>query len=121
MLYEKLEVWKRSRLLSIAVYREMAACRDFGFKDQITRSALSVPSNIAEGCERISIKERIRFIDIAKASLGEFKTQADIGSEVGFISREAGRVWLDEASQLSRMLAGLIQTLKIKDGQEDTR
>ena len=41
-------------------------CRDFGFKDQITRSALSVPSNIAEGCERKSLKERKHFFAIAK-------------------------------------------------------
>ena len=57
-------------------------CRDYGFKDQITRSALSVPSNIAEGCERRSLKERKHFFAIAKGSIGEFATQADIGSEV---------------------------------------
>ncbi|MFM2596684.1 four helix bundle protein [Vibrio fortis] len=66
MLYRKLDVWQRSRLLSISVYREMDTCRDYGFKDQITRSALSVPSNIAEGCERKSLKERQRFFAIAK-------------------------------------------------------
>jgi len=115
MLYESLDVWKRSRQLSIDVYRQLAKCRDYGFKDQITRSALSVPSNIAEGFERSSIKERIRFIDIAKASMGEFKTQADIGREVGFIERSVASEWIDEAAQLSKMLAGLTLTLKAKD------
>jgi len=115
MLYENLDVWKRSRAMTISVYRTLAECRDFGFKDQITRSMLSVPSNIAEGFERSSIKERIRFIDIAKASMGEFKTQADIGREVGFIERSVASQWIDEAAQLSKMLAGLTQTLKAKD------
>lgn len=115
MLYENLDVWKRSRQLSIDVYRQLSSCRDYGFKDQITRSALSVPSNIAEGFERSSIKERIRFIDIAKASMGEFKTQADIGREVGFIERSVASEWLDEAAQLSKMLAGLTLTLKAKE------
>jgi four helix bundle protein len=79
MLYENLDVWKRSRLMTIEVYRVLKDCRDYCFKDQITRSILSVPSNIAEGCERSSMKERKRFLDFAKGSLGEFKTQADIG------------------------------------------
>ena len=112
MLYENLDVWKRSRQLSIITYQELSSCRDFGFKDQITRSMLSVPSNIAEGCERSSLKERVRFLDIAKASLGEFKTQADIGVEVGFISKEHGLYFLDEASQISKMLGSLISKLK---------
>ena len=76
MLYQNLLVWQRSRLLSIDVYKTLLTCRDYGFKDQITRSALSVPSNIAEGCERETIKERHRFISIAKGSMGEFNYEA---------------------------------------------
>ncbi|MYM65123.1 four helix bundle protein [Pseudomaricurvus sp. HS19] len=109
MLYEDLEVWQRSRLLVISVYKTLEGCREFGFKDQITRSALSVPSNIAEGYERESVKERRRFLEIAKGSLGEFKTQADIGMAIGLIPRELGIAWLNESSQLSRMLASLIR------------
>jgi four helix bundle protein len=52
MLYENINVWKRSRQLSIITYQELSSCRDFGFKDQKTHSILSVPSNIEEGCER---------------------------------------------------------------------
>ena len=112
MLYRKLDVWQRSRLLSIFVYREVGYCRDYGFKDQITRSALSVPSNIAEGCERKSLKERRHFFAIAKGSIGEFATQADIGSEVGFISKSVGEQWQSEAFQISRMLGALIKSLE---------
>ncbi|ULN64481.1 four helix bundle protein [Vibrio gigantis] len=112
MLYRKLDVWQRSRLLSISVYREVGYCRDYGFKDQITRSALSVPSNIAEGCERKSLKERKHFFAIAKGSIGEFATQADIGSEVGFISKETGAQWQSEALHISRMLGALIKSLE---------
>lgn len=112
MLYENLEVWKRSRLLTISVYQNLGACRDFGFKDQITRSALSVPSNIAEGCERLSAKERRRYLDIAKGSLGEFKTQADIGVAVGLIPELVGNSWLSESDELAKMLKGLIRSIK---------
>ncbi|HDH17022.1 MAG TPA: four helix bundle protein, partial [Gammaproteobacteria bacterium] len=50
--FEKLVVWKKSSRLAVAVYREFKPCRDYGLKDQITRAAVSIPSNIAEGSER---------------------------------------------------------------------
>jgi four helix bundle protein len=111
MLYQNLLVWQRSRLLSIDVYKTLLTCKDYGFKDQITRSALSVPSNISEGCERETIKERHRFISIAKGSMGEFKTQADIGTEVGFIDKEKGLFWQKEAAEISKMLGSLLKKL----------
>jgi four helix bundle protein len=77
--FEKLEVWTRSSRLCVALYRELKESRDWGFKDQITRSALSVPSNIAEGYERNSRKEYVQFLRIAKGSCGELRTQAHIG------------------------------------------
>jgi four helix bundle protein len=112
MLYEKLDVWKRSRSLTIEVYKLLENCRDYGFKDQITRSSLSVPSNIAEGCERESIKERVRFFDFAKGSLGEFVTQVDIGAEIGFIPKERALGLIKEGKQLSKMLHSLMTKLK---------
>ena len=73
--FEDLEVWKRSARLSADIYKTLANLKDFGFKDQITRSGLSIPSNIAEGAERESIKEFINFLSYAKGSAGELKTQ----------------------------------------------
>ena len=71
MSFEDLEVWKRSARLSADIYKTLANLKDFGFKDQITRSGLSIPSNIAEGAERESIKEFINFLSYAKGSAGE--------------------------------------------------
>jgi len=59
MSFENLEVWKRSARLSGNIYKELKTLKDYGFKDQITRSGLSIPSNIAEGIERTSNKETI--------------------------------------------------------------
>ncbi len=73
--FEDLEVWKRSARLSADIYKTLANLKDYGFKDQITRSGLSIPSNIAEGAERESIKEFINFLSYAKGSAGELKTQ----------------------------------------------
>ena len=65
--------------------------RDFGFRDQITRAGLSVPSNIAEGHERESYKEMANFLSYAKGSAGELRTQVYIGMEIGYIDHETGR------------------------------
>ncbi|MCW4152920.1 four helix bundle protein [Halomonas sp. 18H] len=111
MRHEQMEVWQRSKALSVEVYREVADLRDFGFKDQITRSALSIPSNIAEGFERYTRQEKFRFVSIAKGSCGEFATQALIGIEVGYVSELVGSQWRTEAMEISRMLGSLLKTL----------
>ena len=109
MAFEDLEVWKRSARLSVTLYQQTKALKDFGFRDQLTRSGLSVPSNIAEGFERDSDAEIARFLTIAKGSAGELRTQIQIGIEAGFLDRTEGLKWADEARQISRMLAALIK------------
>ncbi len=87
MRFEDMDVWKRSTRLSIAIYKELAKLRDFGFKDQITRSGLSIPSNIAEGFGRASDKDKRNFLNYAKGSCAELGTQVYIGSEIGYIDK----------------------------------
>ncbi|MBB4863543.1 four helix bundle protein [Pseudomonas nitritireducens] len=113
MDFEKLEVWQRSRRLAVAVFKSMAECRDLGFRDQITRSALSIPSNIAEGMERESDKEKCRFLWIAKGSCGELRTQVMIGAEIGYLAQPLATEWINEARELSRMLHGLISKISV--------
>lgn len=71
MKFEELDVWKRSARLSAEIYKNLRSLKDYGFKDQITRSGLSVPSNIAEGFERQSLKESLQFFSYAKGYCGE--------------------------------------------------
>lgn len=84
--------------------------KDYGFRDQITRSALSVASNIAEGFERVSHKECVSFLSYARGSSGELRTQIYVGVDIGYISRDTGMRWIDESIQISSMITGLIQT-----------
>ena len=112
MRYENLEVWKRSRKLTIDIYRMTNSIKDYGFRDQITRCCLSVPSNIAEGFEKGYRKEKIRFLTISKGSIGEFKTQLDIGIEIGYIPSKKGICLLNEAEEISKMLGKLINNLR---------
>ena len=110
MRFEDLDVWKRSSRLSVSVYKELADCKDFGFKDQITRSSLSIPSNIAEGFERSTNKDSNKFFYYAKGSCGELRTQIYIGIEIGYIKKETGLIWKTETEQLSKMLFALIKS-----------
>ena len=113
-LFEDLVVWKRSARLSSDVYKELRELKDFEFKDQITRSGLSVPSNIAEGYERKSIKGLINFLSIAKGSCGELRTQIYIGIDIGYIKPEIGQLWIEETRQISMMLSGLMKNKTTK-------
>jgi len=107
--FEDLEVWKRSARLSAELYKAARHWRDYGFRDQLTRSGLSVPSNIAEGFERNSHKECANFLGYAKGSCGELRTQIYIGLDVGYIDKITGNQWILEAKEISSMLAALIK------------
>jgi len=112
MKFEDIEIWKRSARLSAELYKAFSECRDFGFKDQITRSGLSIPSNIAEGSERSSRKDFIRFLHYAKGSCGELRTQVYIGMEIGYIEKNQGKTWLNETRELSAMLVSFINSIQ---------
>ena len=110
MKFEDLDVWKRGARLSANIYKELAQIHDFGFRDQITRSGLSIPSNIAEGIERESNKDCIRFLQYAKGSCGELRTQIYIGIDIGYIDHKIGKEWIQETRELSAMLVGLVRS-----------
>ena len=112
MKCEKLDVWKKSARLSANVYKAFKECKDFGFKDQITRAGLSIPSNIAEGMEKVSYKEQIRFLDIAKGSAAEFATQTYIGIDIGYIDKEEGIAWIEASDHILSMLSNLQTNIK---------
>ena len=107
-----MDVWKKSAALSADIYLHLADLRDFGFKDQLTRSGLSIPSNIAEGLERISDQEKIRFLDIARASLAEATTQIYIGMKINYVDKSKGKEWINELESISKMLSALINSIK---------
>lgn len=105
---EELEVWKRSKALAVKVYRLLVNCRDYGFRDQLSRAAVSVPSNIAEGYERNSKKDFANYLRIAKGSCAEVRTQIDIGKEIGYIFHDDAEKLIREYLEISKMLQGLI-------------
>ena len=112
MQFEDMDVWKRASRLSVSVYKELANLKDYGFKDQITRSGLSIPSNIAEGLDRSTDKEKRNFLNYAKGSCAELRTQTYIGIEIGYIPRNVGIEWVAESKEISSMISGLMRYLE---------
>ena len=110
--FENLEVWKRAIDLSVAIYDAFKECRDYGFKDQICRASVSIPSNISEGMERNSIKETTHFLHIAKGSCAEVRTQLIIAARIGYIEKQQKAGLSEEASAISCMLHALATSLK---------
>ena len=110
--FENLEVWKLSARLSVDIYKYFSHCNDFGFKDQITRSSLSIPSNIAEGNDRSTNRDNIKFLYYSKGSCAELRTQIYIGTEIGYIEKASAKIWIEKTIEISKMLTGLINSLK---------
>ena len=110
--FENLVVWQESVQFCADLYLELKNCKDYGFKDQITRAALSIPSNIAEGCEHDSEKEMLKYLNYAKASSGEVQTQLRIGVLTGFIEKEKGEAWIQRVRKFSAMIQGLKKSIR---------
>jgi four helix bundle protein len=109
--FEKLEVWQRAHVLSIEVYRLLAECRDWGFKDQVTRSANSIADNIAEGSERLGKAEFKQFLGYAKGSAGETRSQVLRAIALSYFADSDGKRLRSELVEISRMIHGLIKSL----------
>jgi len=113
--FEDLEVWKVSMDLCADIYKltntELFS-KDFGLKDQIRRSAISVPSNISEGYERDSKNQFVYFLVIAKGSCGELRTQLRIAKALNYLSEKEYFAINDKCISVSKQLAGFINYLK---------
>ena len=115
---ENLDVWKKACRLSVSTYQITRNCKEHGFKDQITRAALSIASNIAEGYERETNKTRVQFLKIAKGSCGELWTQLMIGRAAGFLESNQAKQLEQETKQVSRMIWGLILHYQKKEEKD---
>jgi four helix bundle protein len=105
--FEDLEVWQRGCRLAVDVFKTFTRCRNVTMRDQVQRSALSIPSNVAEGYERNSNKEFIRFLNIAKGSGGELRTQLYISRKLELLTKPEFDRLVTESKEISKMLHGL--------------
>ena len=110
--FKSLLVWQKAQDLAVQIYRSSqdgALARDFGLRDQMRRAAVSVASNIAEGDERDTDKEAVRFLFIAKGSVAELRSQLDHAVKIGSLGAETGSALDAQAEEVAKMLRGLIK------------
>lgn len=113
--FKDLEIWKMSRTFCSDIYEITSYFPDsekFGLTNQLRRAAVSVPSNIAEGCSRNSNKDFSRFLEIAIGSIYEIETQLLISSDLGFIKNHSLEKLLDELNSITKMTSKFKSTLK---------
>ncbi|MDR0872494.1 MAG: four helix bundle protein [Prevotellaceae bacterium] len=109
--FEDLEIWKEAMRICKEVYFLFKECRDYGLKDQIQRSAVSIPSNIAEGYERKTIKDTTHFLYIAKGSCGEMRTQLYLSIALELIDKKKGLELIEQSKSLSVKIYNFIQSI----------
>ena len=116
--FEDLEVWKRACRLGVEVGAAVENLKPYSMQDQMYRAAISIPSNIAEGAERDSTGDFIRFLRIAKGSCSELRTQLYIHQKIAI---KQGREplsnvseYIEETRGISAMLQALIKNLQSK-------
>jgi four helix bundle protein len=117
--FEDLDVWKEGCNIAIEMYgvtNNRNFSKDFGLRDQIRRSSVSIPSNIAEGKERETVNELVRYLYIAKGSSAELKTQLFIAHKVGYVTARTYTYFSERIVKVSKMLGSFIS--KLKRGKE---
>jgi len=119
--FEDLEVWQRACRLAVKLYEVLKDCKDYSLKNQMkdyslknqmTSAGVSIASNIAEGAERGSTAEYIRFLHIAKGSAAELRTQLYISNRIEILSNQLTKEFVEELKSIFSMIHALIKSLK---------
>jgi four helix bundle protein len=113
--FRKLEVWQLAHTLTLTIYRltkGFPSEERFGITDQMRRAAISIESNLAEGCGRGGDADFARFVQMAFGSACELECQLLLACDLKFVAPENVREALDGLERIKRMLSGLLRKLK---------
>ncbi|WP_027065920.1 four helix bundle protein [Maribacter sp. Hel_I_7] len=110
--FEDLLVWQKSQDLAVLVYKDFINLKDYSFKDQISRASVSISNNIAEGFDRKTNPDFIRFLYFATSSNSEVRSMLYLSERLKYLPKERTVELIDKSNEISRMLYGLIQSMK---------
>ena len=110
--FEDIIVWQDSKSLAVSIYSSFKDIRDFGLRDQVQRAAVSVMNNIAEGFERETDREFVRFLYIAKASCGEVRSIIILSEEIGYLDKPTAQKLISHCLKLSGSIFNFIKYLR---------
>jgi len=113
-----MDVWKDSMKFCEQIYEltnRGQLSEDYGLRDQLRRSAISIPSNLAEGFERDNDNEFVQFLRVAKGSAGELRTQLDLANRIGYLSEEISGNLFNRIENISKQIYGLMEYIREKE------
>ncbi len=112
--FEDIIAWQKAQVLAIEIYKIFNSQKDFGFKDQICRASVSISNNIAEGFDRSSDAEFVRFLYIAAGSCSEVKSMLYLAEKLNYINSNQKEELINNCNEISKIIRGLINVLNTK-------
>ena len=113
--YRQLKVWQKAMDLTVEIYslvNKFPREENYALSDQMRRSVVSIPSNIAEGQGRNSVKEFVNFLSIARGSLWELETQIEISERLHYIDSGQKNKVYEQTEEIGKMLNALATSLE---------
>lgn len=109
--FEDSPTWQKAQELATLVYFELKGKNEYVFKDQIFRAAISVSNNFSEGYDSFSLKEKRRYISIARGSCNEVRSMAYLGKTTGILSEEKSKEIVNLCEEIGRLLYGFKRSI----------
>lgn len=110
--FEELVAWQKAQELAVFTYKQFKSLKDYSFRDQISRAVVAISSNIAEGFDRSSDADFARFLYIAIASCSEVKSLTYLAEKLDYISQKQADELLLKSNEVSKIIRGLIKSIK---------
>lgn len=109
--FEELIAWQKSQDFAAEIYTVFGQVKDYGFKDQICRAAVSISNNIAEGFDRSSNADFVRFLYMAISSASETKSMLYLSTRLNYITTDKVELLIAKNEEVSKIIRGLIKSL----------
>ena len=109
--FEEIIAWQKAQDLAVHIHLLFKSNKDFGFNDQLLRATISISNNIAEGFDRSSDADFIRFLYIATGSASEVRSMLYLAKRFNYISEEEQQTLMDKANEISKIIYGLIKSI----------
>ena len=112
--FEDVVAWQKSQEFAVEIYSAFRLTRDYGFKDQICRAVVSISNNIAEGFDRSSNPEFVRFLYIALGSCSEVRSMLYLAVKLNHMPQDTVSDLIKQANEISKIITGLIKSMNTK-------
>ena len=112
--FENLIAWQKAQTFTVNIYQTFVLKQDYGFQDQIRRASISISNNIAEGCDRYSDADFVRFLNIARSSNSEVRSMIYLAEKLKYIDQSKKEDLIAQSLEISRLILGIIKSIRVE-------